>query len=335
MYSIDEDIKTGKFSRVYLLTGEEAYLRLQYRDKLKKALCRPGDALNTVSYTGKDVPVGEVIDFANTMPFMADKRVVFLEDTTLFEGGNDELSDFIKEVPEASCLIFLQEKADKRVKLYKAVQKYGRVVSFERPNEETLKKWVLNRAGNAGLSIRRSALEQFMLTVNADMQTMSMELEKLISYCLDKKEISAEDVLAINSIRVEDKVFDMIENIVLKKRQEALARYYDLVTLKEPPMKILVLIGKQYAQILSVKVLKKEGMSQDEIAGKMGIHPYAVKKCLANGGKYSIKELEDIMDECADYESRVKQGRINDVMSVELLIAELTAAGPRRTDTDA
>ena len=129
MYSIDEDIKTGKFSRVYLLTGEEAYLRLQYRDKLKKALCRPGDALNTVSYTGKDVPVGEVIDFANTMPFMADKRVVFLEDTTLFEGSNDELSDFIKEVPEDSCLIFLQEKADKRVKLYKAVQKYKSDIS--------------------------------------------------------------------------------------------------------------------------------------------------------------------------------------------------------------
>ncbi len=327
MNSIDEDIKTGQYARVYLLTGEEAYLRIGYRDKLRKALCAPGDSMNVAFYTGKDIPVGEVIDFANTMPFLAPKRVVFLEDTSLFEGACDELADFVKDVPEDSCLIFVQEKADKRGRLYKAIKNHGRIVTLERPSEETLKKWVLTRITSSGLNIRRSALDLFMMTARADMQAMSMELEKLISYCLGGGEIKAEDIDAVCSVRVEDKVFDMIENIVLKKRQEALAQYYDLLTLKEPPMKILSLIGRQYAKLLAVKGLRNEGLSQDDIAKKASLHPYAVKKYLSSGGRYSKEELLSILDKCALYEEGVKQGRMNDVMSVELLIAELTGAG--------
>ena len=324
MNSIDEDIKSGQYGRVYLLTGEEAYLRLQYRDKLKKELCKPGDTLNVVSYTGKDVPVSEVIDFANTMPFMSDKRVVFLEDTALFETANDALADFIKDIPEDSCLIFVQEKADKRGRLYKAVQKYGRVVSFERPSEALLQRWLLNKINGAGLSIRRSAMECFMQQAPSDMQGMSAELEKLISYCIDKGEITVEDIQTICTVRIEDKVFEMIEHIVLQNRKEALDRYYDLLTLKEPPMKILSLIGRQFAQLLTVKGLKKEGLSQDEIAKKAGIQPFVVKKCLSNGNRYSEEALKAILEDCAEYENRVKSGRMNDVMSVELLIAELT-----------
>ena len=38
MQQINEDIKSGQFKQMYLLYGEEAYLRRQYRDKLKEAL---------------------------------------------------------------------------------------------------------------------------------------------------------------------------------------------------------------------------------------------------------------------------------------------------------
>ena len=194
MNSIDEDIRTGNYSRVYLLTGEEAYLRLSYKNRLKEKLCRAGDNLNVATFTGKHVPVGEVIDFANTLPFMAEKRVVFLEDTSLFEAADESLVSFIPEVPEDTCMIFVQEKADRRGRLYKAIQKHGRVVNLERPADEVLERWILGRIKSSGLNIRRSAMEAFMLQVNADMQTMSEELEKLICYCLDSGEMGPESL---------------------------------------------------------------------------------------------------------------------------------------------
>ena len=79
----NEAIKSGDLKRVYLLSGEQAYLRLQNRDKLVKALMGDGDAMNLSRYTGADVTARELIDMAQTLPFFADRRVIVLENTGL------------------------------------------------------------------------------------------------------------------------------------------------------------------------------------------------------------------------------------------------------------
>lgn len=69
MQRINEDIKTGQYKQMYLLYGEEAYLRKQYRDRLKGAMAADGDTMNYSYFEGKDISVGAVIDLAETMPF--------------------------------------------------------------------------------------------------------------------------------------------------------------------------------------------------------------------------------------------------------------------------
>ena len=79
MQRINEDIKTGNFKQIYLLYGEERYLKNQYTTRLRKALCQEGDEMNTHFYQGKDFSVGEVIDLAETLPFLAERRVMFFQ----------------------------------------------------------------------------------------------------------------------------------------------------------------------------------------------------------------------------------------------------------------
>ena len=76
MQRINEDIKTGNFKQIYLLYGEERYLKNQYTTRLRKALCQEGDEMNTHFYQGKAFSVGEVIDLAETLPFLAERRVM-------------------------------------------------------------------------------------------------------------------------------------------------------------------------------------------------------------------------------------------------------------------
>lgn len=77
MQRINEDIKTGNFKQIYLLYGEERYLKNQYTTRLRKALCQDGDEMNTHFYQGKDFSLGQVIDLAETLPFLAERRVMF------------------------------------------------------------------------------------------------------------------------------------------------------------------------------------------------------------------------------------------------------------------
>lgn len=95
MKNIQEDIKTGKFKQAYLLYGDEAYLKQQYKHNLQKALNPDGDNMNYSHYEGKGIDVRGLIDLCETVPFFAERRVVLLEDTGFFKNKCDELADYM------------------------------------------------------------------------------------------------------------------------------------------------------------------------------------------------------------------------------------------------
>ena len=84
MKTIREDIKSGSFKRVYLLYGEEGYLRNQYRDLLIQALVPDGDTMNFTRFSGKDVDEHEILSQAETLPFFAERRVILVENSGFF-----------------------------------------------------------------------------------------------------------------------------------------------------------------------------------------------------------------------------------------------------------
>ena len=96
MKSIDEDIKSGEFKNIYLLYGEEVYLKRQYKDKLIKSLTNEGDTMNFSSYEGKDINPKEIIDLAETMPFLAERRVILVENSGFFKNTCEELAEYAK-----------------------------------------------------------------------------------------------------------------------------------------------------------------------------------------------------------------------------------------------
>ena len=98
MQRINEDIKTGNFKQIYLLYGEERYLKNQYTTRLRKALCQDGDEMNTHFYQGKDFSLGQVIDLAETLPFLAERRVMFFKDTGLFKSGGEKLAEYLAKI---------------------------------------------------------------------------------------------------------------------------------------------------------------------------------------------------------------------------------------------
>ena len=61
MKNLKEDIKTGNFKNVYLLFGEEAYLKIQYKEKLIHALNPDDYTMNFSKYEGKGIEVREMI----------------------------------------------------------------------------------------------------------------------------------------------------------------------------------------------------------------------------------------------------------------------------------
>lgn len=326
MKSLNEDIKRGEFKPAYLLYGEEAYLKKQYKDKLTKAILPDGDTVNYAYFEGKGINAAEVIDLAETMPFFAERRLIVIENSGFFKNAVPEFADYMKSIPETVCFIFVENDVDKRSRMYKAVKDKGRIVEMGRQDEKTLLYWLAGNVKKEGRQIKESTARYLVTKTGTDMENLEGELEKLFAYTLGREEITIQDIDDICTTQITNKIFDMVEAVAAKKQKKALDYYYDLLALKEPPMRILYLLSRQFKLLMEVKDLLGRGCDKSQIAKMAGLHPFVAGKYMQQCRTFNSEELRGIMEDAADTEEMVKTGRLNDVMSVELFIVKYSAA---------
>lgn len=320
MKSLNEDLKTGQFKQIYLLYGEEAYLKKQYKDRFVKAMLPEGDTFNYAYYEGKGVNPKEIIDLAETLPFFAERRLIVMENTGFLKNACPELADYVKQMPETTNMIFIEEELDKRGKLYKAIKDKGRIVELTRQDERTLMRWILGMAKKEGKQMTESAAAYFLGKVGNDMENIQKELEKLFCYTLNYNEITIKEIDEICTTQISNHIFDMVDAVALKEQRKALDYYYDLLALKEPPMRILFLLTRQFRILLQIKELEKKGIAPKEMAAKVGIMPFLIGKYRAQAKPFTVKELREILEAGVTAEEDVKTGKVGDVLSVEMFL---------------
>ena len=326
MKRIAQDIKEGRFSKIYLLYGEESYLRRQYRDNLRNALIPSDDTMNISMFSGKDINVNEVADLTGTMPFFAERRVIIIENSGWLKNGNERMLEIVKTIPDTTVVIMVEQEVDKRSKLFKAIGSAGYAALCEMQDEATLKKWILGLLKKENKLITADALNLLLDRTGTNMENIRKEVEKLICYKYYDEGITARDVEALCVVQVQNKIFEMVESVARKEQKRALELYYDLIALKEAPMKILALIARQFNMLLQVRELKKKGYSEADIAKNTGLNAYYLKKkYIPQAAQFKMKQLEDALKACVEAEEAVKTGRMSDVLSVELIIVGLSS----------
>ena len=205
---INEQIKTGEFQSVYLLYGEEEYLKKQYRDKLKKAISGD-DTMNYSYFEGNKIVVKEVIDMANTLPFFAEKRLIIIENSGFFKSSQEELADFIKNMPDYLIFVFVESEVDKRNKVYKAVSTAGYICEMKQQSTSVLVQWIVTLLKNEGKTIDRPAVDLLLSKTGAGMDLIYAEVEKLVA-----------DTKALEEYQSEPEAIENLEKIPVLRRED-------------------------------------------------------------------------------------------------------------------
>ena len=320
MSIIDEDIKSGKLNHIYLVYGEESFLRKQYKERLKKALAPEEDSMNYSYYEGKDISAGEIIDLAETMPFLAERRTIIIENSPFFKSEGEKIAEYINNVPDTTYFVFVEESVDKRSKMYKSVAKNGCVVEATGLSEDKLITWILQLLKKDNKKITTNTMHYLLEKIGTNMETIRQEVEKLICYCYDKEVITEEDIDAVCTTQINNQIFEMLDAMANKRQKLALQLYYNLLALKEPPMRILYLIGRQFNLLMQTRMLKQKGYGDRAIAEKIGVPPFAATKYVNQASKFKMEDLKKAVEECVEADEAVKNGSRNDRLSVELLI---------------
>jgi len=320
MKRIDEDIKANSYKNVYLIYGEEDYLKNQYKNKLIKALVSDGDNMNFSKYDADNLDVPRIIDLAETMPFFAEHRVILITDSGLMKKSDEAMADYLSNVAAGTIFIFVESEVDKRAKTFKAAKGYERDIEFVMPDENLLTRWMGAKIKAAGKTMKSDAWAEFLNRTDESMDNMDKEFEKLISYVGDRPEITLADVTAICVPKVETKIFDMLNAIAAKDTKAAMDLYNDMLAAKEPPMRILFMIVKQFRQMRVIKELAGHGENITSIAAKTGMRDFAIKRMASLSKNFTVKDIDNLLSEACELEQRVKTGRLDENLAVELIM---------------
>ncbi len=327
MERINKDIKEGTLKHFYLLTGDEGYLKKQYREKLVHALVDPEDSMNYYYEEGNNPNLSNIYDLAETLPFFAERRAIVLENTGLLKKSIEDIKKRFEAFPDTTYFVMVEDEVDGRNALYKFFKEKGYVAEMKMPSDKQLLSWVKKICNGAEKTIDDTAVFYLIEHMGSEMYLLKNELDKLISYCADKTNITIEDINAICLDEAEDKIFDMLDAIASKNQKKALKLYRDLLELRKPAMQILALLNRHYNILMQICSLKEEGKDYKTMASVCGIQPFTVKKYVNQTSAYDFSTLYKMVERCQRTEQEVKTGVVKDVVGVELLIVEFSGSG--------
>lgn len=343
---LKKDISSGDLKRFYLLFGSERYLRNFYEKKLLAALGGSRDDMNTNVFDTSPVSQTDIINAAQTLPFFADRRIILVRYSGFFKKGGEELADYLKEAPETTSFIFVDDEADGRLKLYKQISKLGRCVEFVTQPDRYLLQ-------NIGAFLKRSEkrigqddASYFLDVIGTDMGRIMSELEKLVSYIGDREVVTKDDIDAICSRNIEDRIFEMIDAVMRRDTVTCMDRYEDLLALKAAPVMIVVMLERQFLWMLQLKSLKEdEGLDEGDIVSRVAYKQEVdtetgeIKRVRGDIGEYqagiylkqaahmSTSELQKAIELCSKADEDFKSGKMNERIAMEALLVRLCSAG--------
>lgn len=330
MNILDKHIKYRTFENVYLIFGEEEYFKKKYEKKFIESIVPEKLRMMNFDYfEGKNITVSQIIDATDTMPFMNDYRLVILKNSNLlFEGRKletEKISDYIENMPKSTILVFIEEKVDKRQKLFKQIKKIGSVNLIGNLNEGQIVSWILDIFRNEGKIISHKEAIYMIRSIGDNMDNLYNEIQKLISYKNDNEKVSIEDIDNICTKSVESKIFELISAMANKNIESAIYIYRNLIFNKTSPFIVLSMISRQFRIILQVKYLNNKNYSISCIAKELSLSGFVVKDALSQSKNFNNKMILNVIDECLETDNKIKTGIIQDELAVELLIIKYSS----------
>lgn len=327
---LKNQLKFGRPERVYLFCGEENYLISSYIDKLKKLVIAEGTyELNYFEFEGAS-SLNEVRNACDVAPMFSERKLVLWNNPGIFkkpageEKAEDSALELISRIPDYTCLVLIEKEVDKRFKkVLNAVESNGSIVEFPLQKPEDLVKWIASVLSEKGRQIDIKAAYKLLEFSELGMGSIQNELDKLVLYTDGRDRITAEDIDKVTTKSLKSVIFDLTDAVALKKGEDALRILDEMLQQREPAARIMFMLSRQFRQMLEVKLLLQAGTDRKLIAGKLSIHPFTASKLIEQSKKFKLDELKVIVQKCLDADIAVKTGKMDDRMSLELLMAEI------------
>ncbi len=316
--------------QLYLFYGEETYLRRKLVDTIKQQVLSGGaQDFNYDYFDGREVSASQIVAAAETLPVMAPKRLVVTGDAMFFssqakyrlnKGDENQLIEYFKAPNPSTVVVFyLKAKPDGKKNIVKVISRQGLVMEMGKLYGDNLAEWLKDMFTQQGKEIERSGLTQ-LLTVGSDLAVLEKEVEKLVVYAGDAGRVTRNMVEECMSRTAESDVFKMVDAIGAQRSEDAVQYLREILLVGEPPIRVLLMISRQFQLLLSIKVLLDQGYSSKQTAGKLRLPQWLLAKLVKQSRNFTVEQLENAIMAAAKLDRQIKRSTINSGRAMEILI---------------
>lgn len=333
-----EQLEEEKYQNLYFIFGREAYLIEEVQELFKKIVNTDMADFNLSVLDGKETNIEQLISSVETLPFMAEKRVLIIKDFELFKGKRKNFSEedekilvsLIENIPETTILVFISYgEVDKKRKIYKVVEKNGIICEMKKMEDISLLNWCKEEFISQNIQITNSVVTYFIEMTgyrdrNSDMTLSDMknEIRKLSSYIGSNGILDKNVVDELLKSKSENDIFQLIDLIGNKNSARSVKVLNDMLDNGESVLGVFAMLSKQFSQIIQVKTLQEKKMPQNIIKDTLHLHPYAMNKLMRQSRNFSDEILIDIINYIMESDFKIKQGKMDDRIAAEIFIAK-------------
>lgn len=325
-------IKSKDFYSIYLICGNEDYLKKNYTDTIvAKNVDSAFESFNLQKFEGKNLDLGDVFEQASIMPMMSDKRCIIVEDFKL-EGAGDKDIELIRSYAEScsdtSIVIFHQKNPEfsliKAKKAVDIISKHGAVCTLNKRSGNDLIKPLITSASKRGCVLSAQMANYLVSQVGDDFNILSNELHKVCGYA-GEGEITKTHIDAV-AVKTDDaKIYYLTKALIQKDFDKVYKVLHVLLRQKVSVEYILGSIIGTYVDMYRAKVSLFCGDRADALASDFGYKQPAYR--LTNGArdasKLDLPTLRKCLDVLYEADMKIKKSHDNEVLVLEQLMVRL------------
>ena len=303
-------LKKGVFAPIYLLHGEEPYYIDEVSNFLEQKMLQPAEKdFNQSVLYGKDTSAADIVGLARRFPISAERQLIVVKEAQELR-DLDALEIYIQKPVNTTTLVLCHKNKtlDKRKKIYGLLKTNGTVMPSDKIRDYQMGAWIETHIKSKGGSASPDAVMLLTEFLGNNLTKIGNELDKIwINQPITEK-ISAQTIEKFIGISRQFSVFEL-QN-ALGKHDKARCYEIALQMANNPKINNFSLVGTiaalygYFAKLCLIHHL--HGSSSEEIAKKIGVHPFITKEYISAARYYNLGRIYAIFKTLLSFDARAK-----------------------------
>lgn len=326
------EARDNGFSSVYTLLGKEEFARKQAVEEVLQALLKgKSRELCLKNFEGETVSPPQLMHELSSSSFFSEQIVVVVQQADkLKKAVVERLLPYLAQPNPGVYLILSAANLPANTQLYKALEKQGIILLLgqEKPweKEKSLGEWARAKFDAGGKKISSALCLTLVKQMGLDQALLDKEIEKIICYCGERKEVLAEDLAAIGSYKGNENSWQLGEAILRLDAAAASRLAIELLVAGEMHLlQVIAALRRQIETSFQVcSILVSKG-SREEITRTF---PYMqgniLERHIQLAQGYGISRFKRAMMLLQEMETRSKNSQGEAELLAMQLVAKLT-----------